>query len=290
MIDAPILITGGSGQIGKAVARLAMARGIAYFAPPRSVLDLSDGASISRTLQSESWRAVINCAAYTAVDRAESDREMAEQVNAFGTAFLARETADKAIPIIHVSTDYVFDGTKGTPYVEDDSVNPLCVYGHTKLQGEEQVRRLNPHHAVIRTAWVQSASGANFVNTMITKGSELSQMRVVDDQIGCPSSADDIADALLAVVPHLGERSGTWHFVNTGEASWHQLADHVFRYMALRGMHVPSLQRIQTSEYPTPAKRPANSRLSTRKFEQDFGIKPRSWHEAIDEILAERLS
>lgn len=289
MANGPILVTGGSGQIGNAIAQLAASRRIEYCAPASAALNLSDPASICEWVGKVRWSAVINCAAYTAVDRAEGDAELATVINTEGPTVLARETAARGIPIVHVSTDYVFDGSKAAPYLEDDPINPLGVYGKTKADGEAAVRRENPHHAIVRTAWVQSVGGANFINTMINKGSITEEMRVVGDQFGCPSSAFDIAAALLEIASNLGERRGTWHFVNRGDATWHELAAYVFDAMAVRGMKVPRLNAITTAEYPTRAQRPVNSRLCTQKFQQDFGMKPRHWHDAMDKILSERL-
>lgn len=289
MSKAPILLTGGTGQVGQAVLRHAEKRGLNIVAPDRAQMDLTNAKSIADMVASEPWSAVVNCAAYTAVDRAETDAELAEQVNALAPAIFAAETAKLDIPIIHVSTDYVFDGTKAAPYVEDDEVNPLGVYGRTKEMGESAIRSINPRHAIIRTAWVVSTGGANFVNTMIRLASERPEVSVVNDQIGCPSSATDIARALLSVAEHSHAQYGTWHFVNGGEASWYDLAARIFANMKQRGLKTPALNAIPTSQYPTPAKRPGNSRLSTLGIERDFGIKPRHWHEAIDEILAERF-
>jgi dTDP-4-dehydrorhamnose reductase len=288
MAKAPILLTGGTGQVGQAVLRHAAAKGLDIFAPDRSQLDLMNAKSIADIIASNTWSAVINCAAFTAVDRAETDIDLAEQVNAVAPAIFAHETAKRHIPIIHVSTDYVFDGTKNAPYVEGDAVNPLGVYGLTKEKGESAVRALNPRHAIVRTAWVVSAGGANFVDTMIRLASERPSVNVVDDQVGCPSNASDIAQALLTVAEQA--QYGTWHFVNDGEASWFDLAALVFDEMKRCGLPVPVLNAIPTSQYPTPAKRPSNSRLSTAAIQRDFGIQPRHWHEAIESILAERFS
>jgi len=289
MSRAPILLTGGTGQVGQAVLRQADKRGLDIVAPNRAQMDLSNAQSIADMVASRPWSAVINCAAYTAVDRAETDAELAAQVNAVAPGIFAAETAKLDIPIIHVSTDYVFDGTKDAPYVEGDEVDPLGVYGRTKEMGESAVRSVNPRHAIIRTAWVVSAGGANFVNTMIRLASERPEVSVVDDQIGCPSNASDIAQALLTVVQQPNARYGTWHFVNGGDASWYDLAARVFVNMGQRGLPTPVLKAIPSSQYPTPAKRPSNSRLSTFAIQRDFGIKPRHWHDAIDAILAERF-
>ena len=289
MPTAPILLTGGTGQVGQAVLRHAEERGLEIVAPNRAQMDLTNAQSIADMVASRPWSAVLNCAAYTAVDRAETDAELAEQVNAVAPAIFAAETAARNIPIIHVSTDYVFDGTNDVPYTEEDAVNPLGVYGRTKEMGESAVRTLNTRHAIIRTAWVVSAGGANFINTMIRLASERPEVSVVDDQFGCPSSALDIAETLLVVAEHLPEQFGTWHFVNSGNASWHDLAARIFANMDQRGFSTPVLKAIPSSQYPTPAKRPSNSRLSTLAIQRDFGIKPRHWHDAIDAILAERF-
>lgn len=284
-----ILVTGGSGQVGAAVVRLARSMDWDVWAPARPELDLLDPTSIAAAIAEGPWSAVINCAAYTAVDRAESEPELAHAVNADAPAVLARETMRARIPIIHVSTDYVFDGTKAFPYLEDDCVNPLNIYGKTKEAGEAAIRALNPQHAIVRTAWVLSAGGANFLNTMLRLGAERSELRVVVDQIGCPTGADDIADALLGVTARLNGRGGTWHFVNSGETTWHGLASHIFAQASGSGFETPNLVPIATADYPTPAKRPENSRLSTVAIERDFGIKPRPWQEAASAILKTRL-
>lgn len=289
MANAPILLTGGTGQVGQAVLRQAAERGQEIFAPNRAQMDLTNAQSIADMVASRQWSAVINCAAYTAVDRAETETELAEQVNAVAPAIFAAETAKLDIPIVHVSTDYVFDGSKESPYTEQDDVNPLGVYGQTKERGEAAVRKHNPRHAIIRTAWVVSAGGANFLNTMIRLAGERAEISVVDDQLGCPSSASDIAQALLNVA-HQNGPYGTWHFVNGGEASWFDLATRLFTEMKRRGLNTPVVHAIPTLQYPTPAKRPSNSRLSTAAIQRDFNIYPRHWHDAVDAIFAERFS
>jgi dTDP-4-dehydrorhamnose reductase len=288
-MNGPVLITGASGQVGGAVARLAVARGTQVWAPLRAELDLTEQADIVAAIARAPWSAVINCGAYTAVDRAETEPDLARAINAVAPALLARETARAGIPIIHVSTDYVFDGTKSAPYTEDDPVGPVSVYGRTKEAGEAAIRAVHPNHAIIRTAWVVSAGGANFINTMLRLGAERDQMSVVDDQIGCPSNAEDIAAAILTVADNLGSRSGTWHMVNGGEATWYDLAAHIYAETKRRGLPTPTLSPITTADYPTPARRPANSRLSTARLTQDFDITPRAWQDAVDAILAERL-
>jgi len=284
-VTGPVLVTGGSGQVGGALVRLA-GPDVEIVAPSRDILDLSDPAALATMVGARPWAAVVNCAAYTAVDKAESDVVAAWQVNALAPAALAAASAAANIPILHVSTDYVFNGAKPEPYGEDDPVAPLGVYGASKLGGELAVRSANPRHLILRTAWVVSATGNNFVKTMLRLGAERTRLGVVADQKGCPTSADDIARAILTILPRLGDGiCGTYHFVNAGEATWHALAERVFARAATHGRPAPSVEPISTRDYPTPAARPANSRLATAKIARDFGISPRDWHEAIDEIV-----
>jgi dTDP-4-dehydrorhamnose reductase len=281
----PVLVTGGSGQIGGALTRLAPAE-IEIFAPGRSELDLTVPSELTAMVRSQAWAAIVNCAAYTAVDHAETDVVAAWQVNALAPAALAAAAKAADIPIIHVSTDYVFDGTKPDFYGEDDPVAPLDVYGASKEGGEQAIRTAAPRHVILRTAWVVSATGANFVKTMLRLGAERPQLRVVADQRGCPTAADDIARAILHILGRIETGPyGTYHFVNGGEATWHALAEAVFARAATHGRPMPSVEPILTSDYPTPAARPANSRLSTAKIGRDYDITPRDWRVAVDEIV-----
>ncbi|WP_116090817.1 dTDP-4-dehydrorhamnose reductase [Sphingomonas crusticola] len=281
----PILVTGGSGQVGSALLRLAPSD-MEMVAPGRAELDLADHAALTALVQSRPWAAVVNSAAYTAVDRAEHDVVAAWQTNALAPAALAAATAAAGIPIIQLSTDYVFDGSAPGFYEEQDPVAPLGVYGASKEGGEQAVRTANPRHIILRTAWVVSATGSNFVKTMLRLGAERPELRVVADQDGCPTSADDIARTISSILGQLQSGPyGTYHFVNAGEANWHQLAEAVFARAARHGRATPSILPIATSDYPTPAARPANSRLATAKIARDFGIRPRPWQVAVDEIV-----
>ena len=288
-----ILVTGGSGQIGTALQRLAWPQGVRLHAPSRREMDLADPAALAAMVASRPWAAVVNCAAHTAVDRCESEVVAAWTVNALAPAALAAATAKASIPILHVSTDYVFDGAKDGFYVESDPVGPLGVYGASKEGGEQAVRTANARHVILRTAWVFSATGANFVKTMLRHGAERPLMRVVDDQIGCPSGAPDIAGAIKTIVLRLAREAdapcGTWHFANGGDTSWHGFATEIFAQGAARGGPSPKVEAISTAQYPTPARRPANSRLSTKRLECDFGIIRRPWRVALAEVLQELL-
>lgn len=284
-----VLLTGGSGQVGAEIIRRAPA-GLEVVAPGRAVLDLSDPQAIADLVASRPWAAVINCAAYTAVDKAESEVVAAWSVNALGPAALAQATAQAQIPLIHLSTDYVFDGAKSGSYVERDPVAPIGVYGASKEGGEQAVRTANPRHVILRTAWVVSPHGANFIKTMLRLAETRPELNVVDDQRGCPTSASDIAQTVLTVAGRMiaspDAPTGTYHFVNDGEATWYEFARAIFEMAAQRGLAVPVVRPIPTSEYPTPARRPANSRLDTGKLRREYGVTPRPWTEAADEIVA----
>ena len=287
------LVTGGTGQVGAAICATAARHGFAVTAPPRDTLDLTKVDEIVMAVDADDWAIIINCAAYTAVDKAQSEPALANAINRVAPGIFASEAARRSIPILHLSTDYVFDGSKAAPYVEDDLVYPLGVYGASKEAGEAAVRAYNPVHAIVRTAWVVSAGGGNFIDTMLRLASERDELGVVNDQIGCPTSARDIAEAVLTVATRLTEDgakpTGTWHFVNSGRATWHDLAAFIFAEMTKKGMKVPTLRAITTAQYPTPARRPANSQLDTGRITRDFAIVPRDWQVAISEIVAERL-
>jgi dTDP-4-dehydrorhamnose reductase len=288
LIEADILLTGGDGQIGSEIRRLAPPEW-RLVAPARNELDVGDPAAVGSYVAAAPWSAAINAAAYTAVDRAESDITAAWRVNALGPAAVAEATVRAGIPLVQLSTDYVFDGRKADAYVEDDAVGPLCVYGASKEAGEQAVRTGNPRHVILRTAWIISPHGANFARTMLRLAGERTVLRVVDDQVGCPTSATDVAAALITIVERMiGDSeppTGTYHFVNDGEASWCELARAIFAKRAERGVGAPVVDAIGTADYPTPARRPANSRLSTAKLRRDFAITPRPWRIAADEVV-----
>lgn len=283
------LVTGGTGQVGTALCRLNLP-GIEMFAPSRDQLDL---ARLPGDLEPffTGISAVLSCGAYTAVDKAESEPELAYSVNAEAPRLLAQAAASKDIPIIHVSTDYVFPADKKGPWAESDQTSPVSVYGKTKLAGEDAIRGSGVRHAIIRTAWVVSGDGNNFVKTMLRVGAQNSAVRVVADQHGSPTHASDLAAALAEIAKRLSadrrQASGTWHCTNGGETSWHELATHVFECAARLGLRVPDVvQAITTAEYPTAARRPCDSRLNCSQIEIDFDLKLRPWQIAVEEIVA----
>jgi dTDP-4-dehydrorhamnose reductase len=293
MADPAILLTGGGGQVGTEFQRRAP-EGFEIVAPGRDRLDLADPDAIAALVASRPWACVINSGAYTAVDKAESDPVTAWKVNALAPAAFAWATAQAGVPLIQLSTDYVFDGSKPSPYLEDDPVGPVSVYGASKEAGEQAVRTGNPRHVILRTAWVVSPHGGNFIKTMLRLAETRDRLTVVDDQHGCPTSAADIAEALAVIAARLAKDAeapaGTYHFVNSGEATWCGFAREIFRLAEAKGRTIPTVEGIPTSGYPTPARRPANSRLDTAKLTRDFGVEPRSWRTAVSEVVETLLA
>lgn len=288
-----ILVTGGSGQIGIELARLSWPADTELHFPSRTELDLNSPESVAACFASGRWDGVINTAAHTAVDAAEDEVAAAFLANAQGPAWLAEASRKAGIPIVHVSTDYVFDGALDRPYREDDSVGPISAYGASKLAGELAVRAANPRSVILRTAWVLSAHRSNFLKTMLRVGAERTTLNIVADQFGCPTGAADIANALqLILLKQMNEPQapcGIYHFVNSGEASWYELARTIFALAGEHGVTPPEVQAIRTRDFPTKVRRPANSRLETNKIATDYGIIPRSWQEAVADIVSELL-
>ncbi|MNH78006.1 dTDP-4-dehydrorhamnose reductase [compost metagenome] len=286
-----ILVTGGAGQIGQELLAADWPAEVIVHAPDRSALDLTNAASIKAAFARTPFAAVINSGAWTAVDEAETNVADAFLANALGPAVLADITRARGVPLIQISTDYVFDGSKNGLYAENDPVAPLGVYGASKLAGELSVLTGNARSVVLRTAWVMSVHRANFLKTMLRLAAEHSRMRVVSDQHGNPTSARDIAAALktitLRMIADTDAPTGVYHFVNAGQTSWAALAREIFSLSAKMGGPYAEVEPISTVEYPTPARRPANSRLSTEKLSRDYGIEPRPWQTAVAEIVAE---
>ena len=280
-----LLVVGRSGQVAQALQEAAAARGIALTALGRPDIDLADPATIDAALARTAPSAVINAAAYTAVDQAESDEAAAFALNAAGPGHLARACAAAGVPLVHISTDYVFDGTAGRAYREDDEVAPQSAYGRTKAAGEEAVLAAGGRALIARTAWVYSPFGKNFVKTMLRLGAERDTLQVVDDQRGNPTSAADIADALLALV----DQAAAWpeggeivHVAGTGETTWRDFAEAITATLP----HPPVVKGIATADYPTPARRPANSRLDTTRLKTRYGIELPRWEDSLKAVLA----
>ena len=287
-----ILVFGASGQIGREVCRAAWPPRYAILPLDRKAVDITKSAAVSAMLARETPDLVINLAAYTAVDRAESEPEVAWAANCVGAAHIAGACDESATPLVHLSTDYVFDGRKTGPYREEDAVGPLGVYGRSKEAGERAVRAAVARHMILRTAWVFGAYGANFVKTMLRLAAERPVLRVVADQRGCPTAAADIAAALMVIAAHIerGEAKwGTYHFVGAGAASWHSFAQAIFDQAAPQLAACPQVEPITTGQYPTPARRPMNSVLDCRKIEEVFGISSPPWRTALATVIRELL-
>jgi dTDP-4-dehydrorhamnose reductase len=285
-----IFIIGSNGQLGGELVRQGEARGLKLLALDYPEIDITDQASVDACLGSTPIDLIVNAAAYTAVDRAESEPEAAFSVNCDGPANLAEKCRDRGISLIHVSTDYVFDGSKLGAYVEEDPVAPLGIYGASKAAGEEKVRERLSEHIIVRTAWLCGVHGRNFVKTILKLGREKKILRVVSDQFGCPTFAADLAEAILEVVKRAemdeSVKWGTYHYCGAGKTSWHGFAETIFEIAGqYETFAVKEVLQISTAEYPTPVKRPANSVLDCSKIEKHFGIRPRPWRESLAEMI-----
>ncbi|WP_329759518.1 dTDP-4-dehydrorhamnose reductase [Stenotrophomonas geniculata] len=293
-----VLVFGGNGQVGQELLRALAPLGKVVATtrsgqlPDGSACEMADFGqpdSLSALLDRLQPSVVVNAAAYTAVDRAEQEVDAAFAANAQAPGVIARWCAAHGVPLVHYSTDYVFDGQGRAPYREDEPTAPLGVYGTSKRDGEDAVRLAGGRHLIFRTAWVYASHGANFLRTMLRVGSEREQLRVVADQIGTPTPAALIADVTAQALQHPGHLSGTWHLTASGQTSWHGFAEAIFAEALANGVlaKVPVVEAIPSSEYPTPAKRPAWSVLDNRKLQQDFGIVLPAWQDGLKRVMAE---
>ena len=285
-----LLVLGAGGQVGHELCRLASPPGYRLAAADRDEIDITQNDQVIAAVARERPDIVVNAAAYTAVDRAESEPEAAWAVNWAGPANLAGACRKAGIPLVHMSTDYVFDGEKSGAYGEEDPVAPLGVYGESKEAGDRAVREALKEHVILRTAWVYSAHGHNFVKTMLRLAGERPVLRVVADQQGSPTSAADIAKAIGAIVQQLAagnRRWGTYHFTGGGSVTWHGFAEAIFAEAAPWRGPPPLVEAIATADYPTPARRPANSVLDCTKIGQAFGIASRPWRAALADVIRE---
>ncbi len=287
-----VLIFGGDGQLGREFRRLDGRNGHQVIAVTRSQADIVQPAAVRAAVRDADAEAVVNAAAYTAVDRAESELELAFSINRDGAGQVAAAAAERGLPVVHISTDYVFDGAKQGAYPPDHPVAPMGVYGASKEAGERAVREAHDRHLILRTSWVFGAQGHNFVKTMLRLGAEREELGVVDDQFGCPTPARDLAAAVLDALPRLAKGGwGTYHYCGAGATSWHGFARQIFELReAITGAPPPRLRALATAEYPTPAPRPANSELDCASFAAAFGVAPRSWKPGLAEVLDELLA
>lgn len=282
-----IIVTGVNGQIARALQAQAASHGAEIIPMARPDFDLADAANAGALLERHAPDLVISAAAYTAVDLAETNRAEAEAVNAVGPGMLSAACAARGLPILHLSTDYVFDGAKPTPYLEDDPTGPTGVYGATKLAGERAVAAANPRHVILRTAWVFAPEGKNFVRTMLRLAETRDEIAVVADQFGSPSYAPDLAEALFTIADQIRSaepgdpRYGIFHMTGSGDTSWAGFASAIFDLAARRGMPSAAVRAISSAEFPTPTKRPANSRLSGARLRARYGIVLPHWHDAL---------
>lgn len=287
-----IVVTGGPyGQVLESLLEVGPTRGheVTPVGPPE--LDLAgETRAIFEALRAARPEAIVSAAAYTAVDKAEGEPDLAFAINARGAGAVAATARELGVPIVHISTDYVFDGSKESPYVEDDPTGPTSVYGASKLAGEDAVLAEHGNSAILRTAWVYSPFSANFVKTMLRLASDRDEVGVVADQRGNPTSALDIASAVITVLENLAksedrELRGLFHMAGTGEASWADFAEAIFAVSAASNGPVARVRRISTSDYPTPAKRPANSRLDSSRLGRIHGVQLPDWRTSTEEVV-----
>lgn len=286
-----LLVTGAGGQVGWELVRRGTARGHAVVGCERANLDITDAGQVEAVVARSGADLLVNAAAYTAVDKAEQEADVAFRINCDGPAFLAAACARHHLPLLHISTDYVFDGSAARPYREDDPVAPLGVYGASKEAGERRVRSLVREHLIVRTAWVYGAHGQNFVKTMLRLGREREELAVVADQVGCPTCAADLAEAIIEVAAKIVDgkvrRWGTYHCCGGGEASWYDFAAEIFAQARQRGekLALRGLRPIATADYPTAAARPANSRLDCALLQRDYAIVMPHWRLSLAAML-----
>lgn len=287
----PVLIVGRSGQLATELARAFDTASVPYVALGRGGLDLASHDAINAAVAAVRPALVINAAAYTAVDRAEDEPDMARAINAIGAGRLATAARGAGAAIIHVSTDYVFDGSKLSPYVESDTPHPLGVYGTTKLEGEHLVAAANSRHVILRTAWVYSPHGQNFVKTMLRLARERAEIGVVADQTGTPTSAGDLADAIVAIARRISlaesgaEDFGVFHAAGTGATTWHGFASAIMDGARSRGAKAALVKAITTADFPTRARRPSNSVLDSTKLRHVYAIEMPPWQASLARCL-----
>lgn len=286
-----VLVAGAHGQVARSLVAHPVGAGVTVIARGRPQLDLTSTETIAAVIDDSAPDIIINAAAYTVVDQAETETAEAHALNEHGAAALARVARGNDIPLIHISTDYVFDGRSDQPYRETDAVAPMSAYGRSKLAGEHAVAAAQPQSLIIRTAWVISPYGRNFCKTMLRLARERRQLRVVSDQIGSPTYAPHLAAALIAVAQHgVSNRDsvqwGTYHLANHGFASWHDVAVATMREAGRNGLANVAVEAITTAEYPTPARRPQNSRLDCAKALDEFGLALPPWQDGVAACVA----
>jgi dTDP-4-dehydrorhamnose reductase len=285
-----VLVVGREGQLARSLAERAPRHGLTLAFTGRPEADLADPDSLRRAVRESGAEIVVNAAAHTAVDQAEDEPEVAHALNVTGPQALADAVREAGARLVHVSTDYVFDGSGERPWREDDATGPKSVYGRTKLEGEEAIRAALPAHAIVRTAWVYSPFGRNFVKTMLAVAQNRPSLTVVGDQIGNPTSALDIADGILTMIGRWRDEpqrglGRTYHLAGTGATSWADFARAIFAFSSARGGPAAEVTDIATTDWPAKAPRPLNSRLDTTRFAETFGYRAPPWRESLQEVV-----
>ncbi|MGH6931632.1 MAG: dTDP-4-dehydrorhamnose reductase [Dongiaceae bacterium] len=285
-----VLVIGSGGQLGFELMRTGWPAGTRLHGLARTKLDIRDRAAVDAAISAGPLSLVINAAAFTQVDRAEGERAIAFAVNRDGAGHVAAACERRALPLVHISTDYVFDGAKPTPYVENDPIAPINAYGESKAAGEAIVRQQCARHIIMRTSWLYGVHGQNFVKTMLRLAGSREEIAVVDDQWGSPTAAADLAAAIAAIAGRVHDGAapwGTFHYCGNGATTWHGFAQAILASPSSGLTKRPRLRPIPTSEYPTPARRPANSRLDCSRIESAYGIIRPDWPTSVEAVLAE---
>jgi dTDP-4-dehydrorhamnose reductase len=292
-MSGPILVFGARGQVGREIVALAAARGIGVVGLSRTDADITNETTVRVAVEVHRPAVVVNAAAYTSVDRAEREAEIAALANVTGPAVLAGVCATTAVPLIHLSCDYVFNGAKKSAYVESDRVAPINVYGRTKAEGEAKVREALPRAIIVRTSWIYGGHGQNFLRNVLKLAAERDELRMVGDQIGCPTATIDIAEAVLAIARKLASEakvSGIFHFAGSGATSRYGFAAEIVQRQALFTGRNPKVTEIKMAEYPVAAKRPLNCELDSSRFRATFGYAAAPWQHRVAEVVASLLA
>jgi len=287
-----VVLFGAAGQLGRTFSDIAQNRAIHLSAYTRSEVDITNEYAVLSVLQKEQPDYVVNAAAYTAVDKAETDQAAAYGVNEIGVKNIAFACKKNNATLIHISTDYVFDGKKSHAYKEDDEPNPVNVYGLSKCKGEEAVHYIIDQHIILRVCWVFGLYGHNFVKTMLKLGQEREALNIVSDQLGCPTSTEHISEVILAIIDHLHTKEskpyGTYHYSDSPVTNWHCFAKKIFsEAVKYQPFKIKQINAIGTADYPTPAKRPVNSQMNCDRIKSEFDIEQRSWEQSLEKIVKE---
>ena len=289
-LPAKVVLTGAGGQVGKELIRLSGEFNVQVVGMRHFELDITNSVSISNALNIHKPDVLVNTAAYTAVEKAESEIELAFEVNGYGAEILAKICAERQIPLIHLSTDYVFDGKNKQPYTEIDTENPINVYGKSKYEGEKAIRSVLNEHIILRTSWVFGIHGHNFVKTLLKLQKKRAPLNIISDAVGCPTAASDIAMVIIHLVSQVFQKKrmqwGTYHYCGANTTCWYSFAKEVFKTVSIAtGSHLPQIIPISSEDYPSVIQRPANTALSCQKIKNVFGISPCNWEKGVQKVV-----